>query len=118
MRTLPEVQEELERIGNEFSRLQHKIGKAAQEYERLHAEATAAVAAWVSGHLGSVSVGIADKVAAANCRVELKAAADSKGRLKLLEWHFKSLDKQLEAARSQNSTLNTEMQLTRVGYGT
>ena len=91
MRTLPEVQEELERIGNEFSRLQHKIGKAAQEYEKLHAD---------------------------NCKEELKAAADSKGRLKLLEWHFKSLDKQLEAARSQNSTLNTEMQLTRTGYGT
>ena len=118
MRSLPEVQEELARIGDDFSRLQHQIGKAAQEYERLHDEATAAVAAHVSKWQDSVRIGIADKVAAHACRTQLKAAADAKGRLKLLEWHFKSLDKQLEAARSQNSTLNTEMQLTRTGYGT
>jgi phage shock protein A len=118
MKTLPEVQEELARIGDDFSRLQHKIGKAAQEYETLHAEATAAVDAYVTEHRKDIAVGIIKSVAATACRRELKAASDAKGRLKLLEWHFKALDKQLETARSQNAALTTEMQLTRTGYGT
>lgn len=118
MRSLPEVQEELEKIGDLFSRLQSPYANAVEERERTKTAKDLAIANFIRENIGLYPATQIKEVATSHNSELVKAAGDAEGEYQKYKVFHQILDRRLEAVRSQNSTLNTEMSLTKTGYHT
>ena len=118
MRSLPEVQEELEKIGDLFSRLQSPYADAAEARERAKTAKEIAIADFIRENIGQYPATQIKEIATSHHSELVEAAGKAEGEYQKYKVFFQSLDRQLEAVRSQNSTLNTEMQLTKTSYHT
>ena len=115
MRSLPEVQEELEAIERDLARLQHPLASAAEECKLAQGRADAAQNAFIAEYSGP---GWKAKSAAASANAGLVSAAlAAEARLEKGKYKLKVMEKRLEALRSANASLNMELQVLRGGHG-
>ena len=115
MRTLPEVQEELEEIERALARLQHPLASAAEECKLAAGKSAAAQDAFIAEYSGP---GWKAKSAAAKEHAGLVAVAlAAEARLERGKYQLKVMEKRLEALRSANASLNMELQVLRGGHG-
>ena len=116
MRTLPEVQELLEEIERELSRLQGPLADAAEQYELTNGRAEAAMDASIDAWDGPGWK--AKHSAATENSADVTAAYKAKARLAKGKMVLAVMDKRLEALRSANAGLTAEMKMTGAGYST